>query len=454
MKVKVISRDPAEYQRRTKGDIHKVASNLDPALHPFEAPREYQRALNAIKLDRVFAKPFVGALDGHQDGVFCFAKHPHKLSWLLSGACDGEVRLWDPTTRTCMHNATLHQGFVQGITTTPNGSHFITVGQDKTIRVAEMERTVSQAQANGGVVEEPIKILHKNFFTGVDHHQKQDMFATAGPSLDLWSMTRNEPIQTFSWGADTITSVRFNPVETNILASTADDRNICLYDVRAATPIRKVIMRMRTNAIAWNPMEAFNFVAANEDHNLYTFDMRRLDKARKVHKDHVSAVLDIDFSPTGQEFVTGAYDKSLRIFSSDDGHSREIYHTKRMQRIFCVAWSSDAKYVMSGSDEMNIRLWKANASEQLGTKSARQLASAKYADSLKERFKHHPEIRRIARNRHLPKEIYKGKQQKREMETSVKRKASNVRKTMSKKAKRSEKKFPNERDKHVMNEVE
>lgn len=66
------------------------------------------------------------------------------------------------------------------------------------------------------------------------------MFATAGPSLDLWSMTRNEPIQTFSWGADTITSVRFNPVETNILASTADDRNICLYDVRAATPIRKV----------------------------------------------------------------------------------------------------------------------------------------------------------------------------------------------------------------------
>ena len=35
--------------------------------------------------------------------------------------------------------------------------------------------------------------------------------------------------------------------------------------------------------------------------------------------------------------------------------NREIYHTKRMQRIFSVLWSSDAKYVMSGSDEMNIR---------------------------------------------------------------------------------------------------
>lgn len=29
---------------------------------------------------------------------------------------------------------------------------------------------------------------------------------------------------------------------------------------------------------------------ANEDHNLYTFDMRKLQRALKVHKDHVSAV--------------------------------------------------------------------------------------------------------------------------------------------------------------------
>lgn len=31
-----------------------------------------------------------------------------------------------------------------------------------------------------------------------------------------------------------------------------------------------------------------------------------------------------------------------------------------------VSWSLDNKYVMSGSDEMNIRVWKAHASEKLG----------------------------------------------------------------------------------------
>lgn len=31
-----------------------------------------------------------------------------------------------------------------------------------------------------------------------------------------------------------------------------------------------------------------------------------------------------------------------------------------------MQWSLDNKYIISGSDEMNIRVWKARASEKLG----------------------------------------------------------------------------------------
>ena len=85
MKVKVLLRNHQDYVRQRKSDIHKVPRNLDPALHPLEGPREYVRALNATKLDRVFAKPFISSLSGHTDGVYCMAKHPTQLSTLLSG---------------------------------------------------------------------------------------------------------------------------------------------------------------------------------------------------------------------------------------------------------------------------------------------------------------------------------------------------------------------------------
>ena len=99
---------------------------------------------------------------------------------------------------------------------------------------------------------------------------------------------------------------------------------------------------------------------------MYTFDARRLKTPVNVHKDHVSAVIDVDYSPTGKEFVSGSYDKSIRIFEVNKGHSREVYHTRRMQRLTNIAWSLDNKYILSGSDEMNIRIWKARASEKLG----------------------------------------------------------------------------------------
>ena len=71
---------------------------------------------------------------------------------------------------------------------------------------------------------------------------------------------------------------------------------------------------------------------------------------------------------------------------------------------------------MSGSDEMNIRLWKAVAWEHIGPKAPRQAAAEQYAEKLKSRFKAHPEIGRIARHRHLPKEVYNARKEKRVME--------------------------------------
>ena len=54
-------------------------------------------------------------------------------------------------------------------------------------------------------------------------------------------------------------------------------------------------------------------------------------------------------SPTGRQFVSGGYDKTLRIWSCGADKSEQVYHTKRMQRLFSVCWSMDAAYVLSGA---------------------------------------------------------------------------------------------------------
>lgn len=140
--------------------------------------------------------------------------------------------------------------------------------------------------------------------------------------------------------------------------------------------------------------------------------MRKLDRALMVHKGHVSAVMDISYSPTGREFVTGSYDRTVRIFNVREGKSREVYHTRRMQRIFCVQFSADARYVLSGSDDTNIRVWRAKASERAGRLSSRERASKDYRNTLAKRYGHLPEVRRIATHRHVPAGIMKASKRK------------------------------------------
>ena len=53
--------------------------------------------------------------------------------------------------------------------------------------------------------------------------------------------------------------------QTNLLGATANDRSIVLYDTRGVIPVKKVILKLQSNAIKWNPMEAMMFTIANED---------------------------------------------------------------------------------------------------------------------------------------------------------------------------------------------
>lgn len=94
-------------------------------MHPFSRARERTRALNAAKMDRMFAKPFVGALEGHVDAVEVLAKQGDSISTVASGSWDGGVCVnlhsfkepeTDSTTTTCRHYS------AQSFPKDPNGT--------------------------------------------------------------------------------------------------------------------------------------------------------------------------------------------------------------------------------------------------------------------------------------------------------------------------------------------
>ena len=93
-----------------------------------------------------------------------------------------------------------------------------------------------------------------------------------------------------------------------------------------------------------------------------------------------------------------------------------------------MAWTPDSKFVLSGSDEGNVRLWRANASSREGVVSAKQRQAKEYNEALVARYSHMPELRRIKRHRHVPRSVKKAGEIKKEELKSIKRKEENRRK--------------------------
>lgn len=473
MKVQTLQRSLGSVERECAGDLRRQARNLNPQYHPMQRAREYTRAVTAAKMDRMFALPLIGNLGyGHGDAVTATAVSRRSLLPLVSGSADGQLKLWDLATRKNAATINGHSRVVTGVVFAVSGEHFYSCSDDGFIHQWSIHGTSDNNDDDDDNNNERDKNAASDLetrrhgphmtwrtagsFKSLDHHWYDPQFASASDTaVQIWTPERSAPLQTHSdlWGShDTVTTVRFNPAERNLLACCSADRGIGLFDTRTGTALKKTVLRMRSNDLQWNPMEPMNFVVANEDYNAYTFDMRQLKEPTRIFKGHTSAVMSVSWSPTGREFVTGSYDRTLRIFQHPSGGtSRDVYHTKRMQRVFSVQYTMDDKFVISASDDSNLRLWKSHASEPLGLQlTPREEAAMQYRQSLIRKYQHLPEVKRIYKSRKVPKVIKKQTQQTLIVKESADRKQAN----RVKYSKKGEHKFVAERKKVVVKEVD
>jgi WD repeat and SOF domain-containing protein 1 len=73
----------------------------------------------------------------------------------------------------------------------------------------------------------------RNAFRAIDHHWRENLFATAGAVVEVWSHERSEPVNTFTWGADSVLSVKFNPVSVEAGSSNSQNQDHALSTSQA-----------------------------------------------------------------------------------------------------------------------------------------------------------------------------------------------------------------------------
>ena len=119
-----------------------------PTVSQFEKAHEYTRALNAAKIERIFAKPFLSALP-HDDGVTALCRNPRSLNSVVSGSADGAIRIWDVAQKRTLRRLVGHTGAIRGLSFAPDGESVVSCSTDCTVKLWK----VPYAPLESGVVE-------------------------------------------------------------------------------------------------------------------------------------------------------------------------------------------------------------------------------------------------------------------------------------------------------------
>jgi len=293
--------------------------------------------------------PFLKSYRFHQDSIFNILPHPAIKNLVFTGSVDGEICLWMLNREKCVFNLKAHEKPMRGVSINYNGKFLISCSDDNNLK---LWRTMENTKI-------PIKVQKSDIsMSKVEFNPTISYFLTAGKSILVWDFERFVPIQKIFQKEVSLSCIKFNPVEYNILISSASDRSVMLHDLRLHSPVKKFFMEMRSNDIIWSKANPWEFTIANEDSNLYKFDIRKINHVKKTYKGHVMPVQSIDQEKTGKLIISGSLDRTIRVHNSNTNFNANIFSSSRMSRILCVSFSSDGNLILSGSEDGNLRLWK------------------------------------------------------------------------------------------------
>jgi len=249
---------------------------------------------------------------------------------------------------------------------------------------------------------------------------------------------------------------------------------------------------MRVNQLCFNPLQPPILLCGSEDHNLYTFDMRNLSSTTQVYKGHVGAyvsysILGVSFSLADsvgipavsclvigllveesslvevmiERFDCGRMEKEVHEIpitqnecngklssSRPSSYVSSTYNPPR-RRVFSTLYTLDTRFVLSGSDDANLRIWKSRAGDKLGVVDKKEQVQREYREELRNKWSTVAEVSKIERyvfpsllefasnadhdfegdyrQRYLPKPIHQATKLRREMLDAASNKEDNRR---------------------------
>ncbi|KAJ2175396.1 general transcription repressor, partial [Coemansia sp. RSA 530] len=239
--------------------------------------------------------------------------------YLVTGAEDKQIRVWDIQKRTIQHVLTGHDQDIYSLDFSPDGSTILSGSGDRTVRLWNLESGKEVCK-----------------FT-IDDMGPRD----AG-----------------------VTSVAFSP-NGKLVAASSLDKMIRLWEVSSGNLLERIDgHKDSVYAVAFSP-DGQSLLSGSLDKTLRIWDLGRFGTngrssdrvtARSTLVGHKDFVLSVAYSPDGNWFVSGSKDRGVQFWDPRTSQTQCMLQGHK-NSVISVALSPTQMYFATGSGDCRARIW-------------------------------------------------------------------------------------------------
>ncbi|XP_051889713.1 serine-threonine kinase receptor-associated protein [Pristis pectinata] len=254
---------------------------------------------------------WIGTFLGHKGAVWG-ATLNKEANRAATAAADFSAKVWDAVTGDEMITLA-HKHIVKTVDFTQDSNNLLTGGQDKVLRIYDLNKSESEPVEISGHSSGIKKALWCN-------GDKQILSAADDKTVRLWDRTSMTEVHTLNV-ASSVSSVEYIP-DGEILVLTYG-KTIAFHNALSLELIKSFDAPASINSASLHP-EKDVFVAGGDDFKLYKFDYNTGEDLES-YKGHFGPVHCVRFSPDGELYASGSEDGTLRLWQTTVGKTYGLW---------------------------------------------------------------------------------------------------------------------------------